>query len=59
MGDLFVAGGDPGNGNPTFTCINVSGNAVFLSGHQAVQYQVSPNGSVGNTATSWSTSTRT
>ena len=28
MGDLFVAG----NGNATFTCVNVSGNAVFLSG---------------------------
>ena len=46
MGDLFVAGGDHANGNATFTCVNVSGNAVFLSGHQAVQYQVSPNGSV-------------
>ena len=30
-----------GNGNATFTCVNVSGNAVFLSGDQAVQYQVS------------------
>ena len=36
MGDLFEAG----NGNATFTCVNVSGNAVFLSGHTAVQYQV-------------------
>ena len=42
MGDLFMAG----NGNATFTCVNVSGNAVYLSGHTAVQYQVSPSGSV-------------
>jgi uncharacterized protein (DUF1501 family) len=42
MGDLFMAG----NGNATFTCVNVSGNAVFLSGNTAVQYQVSTNGSV-------------
>lgn len=42
MGDQFEAG----NGNATFTCVNVSGNAVFLSGHSAVQYQVSPNGAV-------------
>ena len=42
MGDLFVAG----NGNATFTCVNVSGNAVFMAGKTAVQYQVSPTGSV-------------
>ena len=42
MGDLFQAG----NGNATFTCVNVSGNAVYLSGKSAVQYQVSTNGSV-------------
>jgi uncharacterized protein (DUF1501 family) len=42
MGDLFVAG----NGNATFTCVNVSGNAVFLSGGTAVQYQVSSSGPV-------------
>lgn len=42
MGDLFEAG----NGNATFTCVNVSGNAVFMSGRSAVQYQVSTNGSV-------------
>ena len=42
MGDLFVAG----NGNATFTCVNVSGNAVFLSGNSAVQYQVSTSGPV-------------
>jgi uncharacterized protein (DUF1501 family) len=42
MGDLFASG----NGNSTFTCISVSGNAVYLSGASAVQYQVSTNGSV-------------
>jgi uncharacterized protein (DUF1501 family) len=40
MGDLFEAG----NGNATFTCVNVSGNAVYLAGRQAVQYQVSAGG---------------
>ena len=42
MGDLYAAG----NGNATFTCVNVSGNAVFLSGKTAVQYQVTPTGPV-------------
>ena len=42
MGDLFQAA----NTNATFTCVNVSGNAVYLSGKTAVQYQVSTSGSV-------------
>ena len=42
MGDLFQAG----NTNAAFTCVNVSGNAVYLSGNSAVQYQVSTNGSI-------------
>jgi len=42
IGDLFEAG----NGNATFTCVNVSSNAVFLSGKTAVQYQVSTSGPV-------------
>ncbi|HET7526875.1 MAG TPA: DUF1501 domain-containing protein [Burkholderiaceae bacterium] len=42
IGDLVMAG----NGNATFTCVNVSGNAVFMSGRTAVQYQVTANGSV-------------
>ncbi|MDQ6881234.1 MAG: DUF1501 domain-containing protein [Pseudomonadota bacterium] len=42
LGDLFAAG----NGNATFTCVSVAGNAVFLSGKSAVQYQVAPTGSV-------------
>jgi uncharacterized protein (DUF1501 family) len=42
LGDLFLGS----NGTSTFTCINVSGNAVFMAGKQAVQYQVSTNGAV-------------
>ena len=42
MGDLFASS----NGNSTFTCISAAGNAVFLSGQSAVQYQVTSNGSV-------------
>ena len=42
MGDLFQAA----NTNAAFTCVNVSGNAVYLSGNTAVQYQVSTNGSI-------------
>jgi len=42
MGDLF----ESGNGNAVFTCVNVSGNAVYLSGKAATQYQVSTNGPV-------------
>jgi uncharacterized protein (DUF1501 family) len=30
----------------TFTCISVTGNAVFLSGDTALQYQVSTNGAI-------------
>ncbi|RZL36769.1 MAG: DUF1501 domain-containing protein [Rubrivivax sp.] len=42
LGDLFLSG----NGTSTFTCINVSGNAVYMAGKQAVQYQVSTSGAV-------------
>jgi uncharacterized protein (DUF1501 family) len=42
IGDLFLSS----NGQATFTCVNVSGNAVFMSGNTAVQYQVSTSGSV-------------
>ena len=42
MGDLFASS----NGNSTFTCVSAAGNAVFLSGRSAVQYQVTANGSV-------------
>ncbi|MBI2771868.1 MAG: DUF1501 domain-containing protein [Burkholderiales bacterium] len=42
MGDLYAAG----NGNATFTCVSVAGNAVYLAGKSAVQYQVTTSGSV-------------
>ncbi|MFZ4649926.1 MAG: DUF1501 domain-containing protein [Rubrivivax sp.] len=42
MGDLF----ESGNGRATFTCVNVSGNAVFMSGRSVAQYQVTSNGPV-------------
>ncbi len=42
IGDLMLAG----NGGSVFSCISVTGNAVFLSGQQAVQYQLSNNGAV-------------
>ncbi|MFC3713253.1 DUF1501 domain-containing protein [Sphingoaurantiacus capsulatus] len=42
MGDLFQAG----NGTSTLTCINASGNAVYLSGQTAVQYAVSTGGPI-------------
>ena len=43
MGDLLAAS----NGDPVFTCISASGNSVFLSGEQTIQYQVGGNGPVG------------
>lgn len=42
MGDLALSG----NGNSLFTCISVSGNAVFLSGDTALQYQLTTNGAI-------------
>jgi uncharacterized protein (DUF1501 family) len=42
IGDLFLSS----NATSTFTCINASGNAVFLMGDQAVQYQISNSGAV-------------
>ena len=50
IGDLLQSG----NGSSTLTCINATGNAVFLSGRSAVQYGVTTNGPVPllNNATS-------
>lgn len=42
IGDLMLAG----NGGSVFSCISVTGNAVFLSGQSAVQYQLSTSGAV-------------
>ena len=40
MGDLALSS----NTNSLFTCISATGNAVFLSGQNALAYQISPNG---------------
>ena len=45
IGDLVLA--QRQNTTSLFTCISVAGNAVFLSGDQALQYQVSTSGAVG------------
>ncbi len=42
LGDLALSS----NSASLFTCISASGNAVFLSGDEALQYQVSTNGAV-------------
>lgn len=42
IGDLLQSG----NGTSTLTCINASGNSVFLSGQTAVQYGVTTTGPV-------------
>ncbi|MEO5669702.1 MAG: DUF1501 domain-containing protein [Ramlibacter sp.] len=46
IGDLFLSS----NSAATFTCVNVSGNAVFMSGQSAVQYQVGSGGAVALSA---------
>ena len=42
IGDLAMGS----NGNSLFTCISATGNAIFLSGQQALQYQMSTSGAV-------------
>ena len=42
IGDLFQSG----NGSSTLTCINASGNAVYLTGRSAVQYSVGTGGPI-------------
>ncbi|MFN7644011.1 MAG: DUF1501 domain-containing protein [Burkholderiales bacterium] len=42
IGDLALGN----NGDALFTCISASGNAVFLTGQNAVQYQLSRGGAV-------------
>jgi uncharacterized protein (DUF1501 family) len=44
MGDLVLS--NSLNTSSVFTCMSVSGNAVFLSGDTALQYQVSTNGAI-------------
>lgn len=42
LGDLAVSG----NEHSLLTCISASGNAVFVSGENALQYQISPSGAI-------------
>jgi len=42
MGDLALSS----NNISTLTCISASGNAVFLAGNDALQYQISPSGAI-------------
>ena len=42
IGDLFQSG----NGSSTLTCVNASGNAVYLTGKSAVQYAVGTSGPI-------------
>jgi uncharacterized protein (DUF1501 family) len=46
IGDLLQSS----NGNASLTCMNPSGNAVFLSGKSAVQYALSTTGPIALTA---------
>jgi uncharacterized protein (DUF1501 family) len=58
IGDLLQSG----NGNASLTCINPSGNAVFLTGRSAVQYAITPAGPIplnANTSLNGSTSAST
>lgn len=50
MGDLFQSG----NGTAALTCINASGNAIYMTGRNAIQYAVGTGGPVPliNNATS-------
>lgn len=43
LGDLALAGN---GGNAQFTCMSVTGNAVFLSGDSALAYQIGEGGAV-------------
>ena len=42
IGDVF----QNGNGNAALTCINTSGNAVYLTGRNAIQYSVGTGGPI-------------
>jgi uncharacterized protein (DUF1501 family) len=44
IGDLAIA--NSLNANSLFTCMSVTGNAVFLSGDTALQYQLSTSGAI-------------
>jgi uncharacterized protein (DUF1501 family) len=42
LGDLALSN----NGNAVLTCISAAGNAVFVAGRNALQYQISPDGAI-------------
>ncbi|WOI52774.1 DUF1501 domain-containing protein [Parvularcula sp. LCG005] len=42
LGDMVLDGND----ESLLTCISASGNAVFVSGNDALQYQISPDGAI-------------
>ena len=42
IGDLALSS----NSTSTFTCINATGNAVYLAGQSAIQYAISTNGAI-------------
>ncbi len=42
IGDLGLSNND----NASLTCISAAGNAVFVAGRNAVQYQISPSGAI-------------
>jgi uncharacterized protein (DUF1501 family) len=46
IGDLALNSNISNGGNSLFTCVSVTGNAVFLSGDTALSYQVGRNGAV-------------
>ncbi len=43
LGDIALSSN---GGNSLLTCISASGNAVFVAGRDALQYQISPNGAI-------------
>lgn len=43
IGDLAMSSN---GGNSLLTCISAAGNAVFVAGEDALQYQISPNGAI-------------
>ena len=45
LGDIALANSS-NTPNSLLTCISASGNAVFVAGHDALQYQISPNGAI-------------
>lgn len=51
MGDLALSS----NQKAQFTCISTTGNAIFLAGRNAAQYQISPGGAVSLTAYKYGT----